>query len=138
MTEVHCTYDPKTKGGDAPDGRKVKATLHWVSAPHSIPAEVRLYDHLLAKADPSDEGEGLDFKAFLNPGSLEILKDCHCGTRPGKGCTRSPGSSLRGWDTFVWIPEIRLRSIWYSTGPSRLKDEWTKIQKTQDKRARTG
>ena len=56
ILEIHCTYDPKTRGGDSPDGRKVKATLHWVSAPHSIRAEVRLYDHLFTRANPSEEG----------------------------------------------------------------------------------
>src|SRR4030043_144250 len=56
VTEVHCTYDPKTKGGDAPDGRKVKATLHWVSAPHAVAAEVRLYDRLFTKANPGGAG----------------------------------------------------------------------------------
>jgi len=76
VIELHCTYDPETQGGWAPDGRKVKATLHWVSAPHSLDAEVRLYDHLFTKPNPADEKEGPDFKAHLNPGSLEILKSC--------------------------------------------------------------
>jgi glutaminyl-tRNA synthetase len=74
VTEVHCTYDPATRGGDAPDGRKVKATLHWVSAQHAIPAEVRLYDHLFAKPDPEDVPEGQDWKVNLNPKSLEIVQ----------------------------------------------------------------
>jgi len=75
VVELHCTYDPETRGGWAPDGRKVKATLHWVSAAHAIEAEVRLYDHLFTKADPSDEKDG-DFKEYLNPSSLEILTSC--------------------------------------------------------------
>ena len=54
ITEIHCTYDPATKGGDAPDGRKVKATLHWVSAKHAVQAEVRMYDHMFVKEDPDD------------------------------------------------------------------------------------
>ncbi len=76
VTELRCTYDPATKGGDAPDGRKVKATLHWVSAPHAIKAEVRLYDHLFKIEDPSDVPEGEDWKTYLNPNSLEVLTDC--------------------------------------------------------------
>jgi len=73
VTELHCTYDPATRGGDAPDGRKVKATLHWVSAGHAIPAEVRLYDHLFVKPDPDDVPDDKDYKANLNPDSLEVL-----------------------------------------------------------------
>jgi glutaminyl-tRNA synthetase len=76
VVELHCTYDPATRGGDAPDGRKVKATLHWVSAVHALEAEVRLYDHLFAKADPGDDEEGVDFTADLNPHSLEVLPSC--------------------------------------------------------------
>jgi glutaminyl-tRNA synthetase len=76
VVELHCTYDPATRGGDAPDGRKVKATLHWVSAAHSLPAEVRLYDHLFTKENPDDAAEGQDFKSNLNPNSLEVLTDC--------------------------------------------------------------
>jgi glutaminyl-tRNA synthetase len=76
VVELHCTYDPATRGGDAPDGRKVKATLHWVSAAHALEAEVRLYDHLFAKADPGDDEEGVDFTADLNPHSLEVLPSC--------------------------------------------------------------
>ena len=76
ILELRCTYDPATRGGDSPDGRKVKSTLHWVSAPHSISAEVRLYDHLFTKADPNDVPEGQDYLSNLNPNSLEVLSDC--------------------------------------------------------------
>jgi glutaminyl-tRNA synthetase len=76
IIELRCTYDPATRGGDAPDGRKVKATLHWVSAGHSVPAEVRLYDHLFTQPDPDDAPEGQDFTASLNPKSLEVLPAC--------------------------------------------------------------
>jgi methionine--tRNA ligase beta chain len=132
VTEVHCTYDPQTRGGDAPDGRKVRATLHWVSAPHSIAAEVRLYDHLLSKADPSDEGEGQDFKAFLNPLSLEVLKGCRL--EPGLK-EAGPGSRFQFERLGYFCVDSR-----DSTSEHRvfnrtvtLKDEWTKIQKTQEK-----
>ena len=88
VTELHCTYDPDTRGGSAPDGRKVKATLHWVSAPHAIKAVVRLYTHLLLKPNPADEKEDQDFRAFLNPNSLETLSSCRvepsmAGATPG-------------------------------------------------------
>jgi len=76
ITEIHCTYDPATRGGDAPDGRKVKSTLHWVSAQHAIDAEVRLYEHLFTKENPDDTDEGQDFAANLNPDSLEVLTGC--------------------------------------------------------------
>src|SRR5688572_11040803 len=73
VREIHCTYDPATRGGDSPDGRKVKGTIHWVSAEHSVPAEVRLYDHLFKVAEPEDVPEGQDWKVNLNPNSLEVL-----------------------------------------------------------------
>ena len=71
VTELRCTYDPATKGGNAPDGRKVQATIHWVSAAHAVTAEVRLYEQLFAKPDP----EPSNFAAELNPASLEVLQD---------------------------------------------------------------
>jgi len=76
VSEVHCTYDPATRGGDAPDGRKVKGTLHWVSARHAVEGEVRLYDRLFGKANPNDVGEGENYKSNLNPHSLEIVTAC--------------------------------------------------------------
>jgi glutaminyl-tRNA synthetase len=77
ITEVHCTYDPATRGGNAPpDGRKVKATIHWVSAAQAVSGEVRMYDNLFLKEDPGQVEEGQDFTANLNPKSLEVLTDC--------------------------------------------------------------
>ena len=76
VLEVHCTYDPATRGGNAPDGRKVKSTIHWVSAGHAIDAEVRVYDNLFLTEDPNKEAEGKDFTANLNPNSLEVLSGC--------------------------------------------------------------
>jgi glutaminyl-tRNA synthetase len=73
VVEIHCTYDPATRGGNAPDGRKVKSTIHWVSAAHAIPAEIRLYDNLFTRENPDDAPEGQDFTANLNPNSLEVL-----------------------------------------------------------------
>jgi len=74
VVEVHCTYDPATRGGNAPDGRKVKSTIHWVSAEHAIDAEVRLYDKLFSKEDPNDVAEGQEFTANLNPDSLAVVE----------------------------------------------------------------
>ena len=87
VIELHCTYDPATRGGDSPDGRKVKATLHWVSAARAVEAEVRLYEHLFLKPDPEDVEEG-DFTQVLNPNSLTSLTACKlepglAGAKPG-------------------------------------------------------
>ena len=75
IVELRCTYDPATKGGSAPDGRKVKGTMHWVSAAHALPVEVRLYDHLFATPDPYDVAEGEDWRSNLNPESLQVASE---------------------------------------------------------------
>jgi glutaminyl-tRNA synthetase len=92
IAELRCTYDPATRGGDAPDGRKVKATLHWVSAAHALPAEVRLYNTLFTKRDAGEVEEGEDWKSNLNPKSIEVLKDCR--VEPGLG-NAEPGSRVQ-------------------------------------------
>jgi len=76
ITELHCTYDPASRGGNSPDGRKVKATLHWVSAKHAVKAEVRLYDRLFNEENPGGHKD-IDFKEFLNPESLKVLTNCY-------------------------------------------------------------
>jgi glutaminyl-tRNA synthetase len=86
VTALRCTYDPATRGGDAPDGRKVKATIHWVSAAHALPAEVRLYDRLFNDPDPE---AGDDFVANLKPNSLEVLSEAQ--VEPGLAAA-APGS----------------------------------------------
>ena len=91
VTELRCTYDPETRGGYAPDGRKVRGTIHWVSAGESLCAEVRLYDHLFTKENPDDVAEGERFTDHLNPESLEVLTGCRVersltGAAPGFGC----------------------------------------------------
>jgi glutaminyl-tRNA synthetase len=92
VTEVHCSYDPATRGGNTPDGRKVKGTIHWVSAAHAVRAEVRLYEHLFSKPDADDVPEGQDYKTNLNPNSLQRLTDCF--VEPGlKGA--APGSRFQ-------------------------------------------
>ncbi|MDF1552206.1 MAG: glutamine--tRNA ligase/YqeY domain fusion protein [Deferrisomatales bacterium] len=89
VVELRCTYDPETLGGSAPDGRKVKATLHWVSAAHAVSAQVRLYDRLLSVPDPAAEAGDADWKTYLNPDSLEVLEGCRlepalAGAAPGE------------------------------------------------------
>jgi glutaminyl-tRNA synthetase len=76
VVELHCSYDPESRGGKSPDGRKVKGTLHWVSAAHAVEAEVRLYDHLLQVPDPAALADGADFLSCLNPDSLQVLQGC--------------------------------------------------------------
>jgi len=87
VIEVHCTYDPATRGGDSPDGRKVKSTIHWVSAEHAIDAEVRVYETLFARENPNEVEEGQEFTANLNPKSLEVvtgkLEPSLAGAAPG-------------------------------------------------------
>jgi glutaminyl-tRNA synthetase len=124
VTELRCTYDPATRGGDAPDGRKVKATLHWVSAAHAITAEVRNYDRLFNNPDPEVSG---DFIADLNPNSLQVLA----------GCKLEP--SLRGaqaGDTFQF-ERLGYYCVDITSAPGQLvfnrtvslKDEWARIEK---------
>jgi len=88
VSEVRCRYDPETRGGGAPDGRKVRGTLHWVSAAHAVPVEVRLYETLFSAEDPTDVPEGEDFLVHLNPDSLRVLERCPmepalAGAEPG-------------------------------------------------------
>ncbi|MBT4496175.1 MAG: glutamine--tRNA ligase, partial [Gemmatimonadetes bacterium] len=91
IVELRCTYDPATRGGDAPDGRKVKATLHWVSAAHALEAEVRLYDRLFTAEDPTEESEGGSWLDNVNSDSLQVLPTCYVepslkDAQPGTRC----------------------------------------------------
>ena len=130
VIELHCTYDPLTRGGDAPDGRKVKATLHWVSAARSLKAEVRLYDHLFTKANPDDSVDGDDFKTNLNPNSLQTLKSCRvepslAGAGPG---TRYQFERL-GYFCIDPIDSSDDALVFNRT--VTLRDTWAKIQKAK-------
>jgi glutaminyl-tRNA synthetase len=132
IVELHCTYDPETRGGNAPDGRRVKATLHWVSAEHALDAEVRLYDHLFTKENPEDVEDGQDFTANLNPDSLKILDGCKIepsakDTKPldrfqferlGYFCTDADSTP----DKLVFNRTVGLR------------DTWAKVQKQQQQK----
>ena len=128
IRELHCTYDPETRGGGAPDGRKVKATLHWVSADHAIGAEVHLYDHLFTRPDPDSAKDGTDFKSFINPDSLKVLTDCRL--EPGLAHA-APGSRYQferlGYFCVDTVDTSQTAPVFNRT--VTLKDDWAKIQK---------
>ncbi|MCX5635971.1 MAG: glutamine--tRNA ligase/YqeY domain fusion protein [Planctomycetota bacterium] len=131
VVELHCTYDPATRGGDAPDGRKVKATLHWVSAAHSLPTQVRLYDHLFTKENPDDVPEGADFKANLNPNSQQLLTDCRVEPTLAKASPLGRYQFERlGY--FCLDADSRDGKLVFNRTAS-LVDTWAKIQKSQNK-----
>ena len=129
VVELHCTYDPATRGGDSPDGRKVKATLHWVSAAHAIGAEVRLYDHLFGRPDPTETRPDEDFKANLNPASLEMLDSCKL--EPSLASVRN-GDRYQferlGYFCVDSRESTHERPVFNRT--VTLRDTWAKVQKT--------
>ncbi|MGD9302278.1 MAG: glutamine--tRNA ligase/YqeY domain fusion protein [Desulfobacterales bacterium] len=132
VIELHCTYDPETRGGDAPDGRKVKGTLHWVSARHAIDARVRLYDHLFTKENPNEVEEGKDFTAYLNPNSLEILDDCKIEPSVARAAPASRCQFERlGY--FCVDPKDSLPEAPVFNRTATLRDTWAKILKAQKK-----
>ncbi len=130
VVELRCTYDPETKGGDSPDGRKVKATLHWVSAAHGLEVEVRLYDHLFNVPYPEDVEEGQDFTVHLNPNSLEVLSGCR--VEPGLA-EAAPGSLFQferqGYFCVDAVDSKPGKPVFNRT--VTLRDTWAKIEKAQ-------
>ena len=132
VVELHCTYDPETRGGNAPDGRKVKATLHWVSAAHAVAAEVRLYDHLLKSPDTSDAAPASDFTQLLNPNSLEVLTGCKLEPSLAEA---APGARYQFERQGYFCADVR------DSTPSRpvfnrtvtLRDTWARVQKGQQR-----
>ncbi|MDP3039289.1 MAG: glutamine--tRNA ligase/YqeY domain fusion protein [Deltaproteobacteria bacterium] len=126
VVEIHCTYDPETRGGFAPDGRKVDATIHWVSAAHSLPAEVRLYDRLFRVANPLGEKEGSNFTVYLNPKSLETLTSCQ--VEPGLAGA-APGSRYQferlGYFCVDAVDSLAKGLVFNRT--VTLRDSWAKI-----------
>ncbi len=126
IVELHCTYDPATRGGTAPDGRRVKATLHWVSAARAIGAEVRLYDRLFTKEDP-EEGQDADFRAFINPESVTIVNSCKLEPSLAEG---RPGDRFQ-------FERLGYFAVDSDSSPNALvfnrtvtlRDTWAKIQK---------
>jgi glutaminyl-tRNA synthetase len=131
VIELHCTYDPATRGGDAPDGRKVKSTLHWVSAEHAIEAEVRLYGHLFTKENPDDVAEGEDFKSNLNPNSLEVLTSCRLEPSLVEARPMSRHQFERLGYFCVDKDSTKGKPVFNRT--VTLRDTWAKIQKAQKK-----
>ncbi|HOQ08519.1 MAG TPA: glutamine--tRNA ligase/YqeY domain fusion protein [Syntrophomonadaceae bacterium] len=126
IVELHCTYDPDSKTGGPNAGRKVKGTLHWVSAAHALPAEVRLYDNLFLKENPDDEEEGTDFTEFLNPNSLEVLTDCLVEPSLKDAPVESRYQFLRqGY--FVVDPDSTSERLVFNRIVG-LRDTWAKIQ----------
>ena len=130
VMEVHCTYDPATRGGNTPDGRKVKGTIHWVSAAHALKAEVRLYDHLFTKPDPDDVPQGLDYRTNLNPNSLKVLNECY--VEPSLK-NAAPGSRYQferlGYFCIDSGDSTAGKPVFNRT--VTLKDSWAKIEKSQ-------
>ena len=129
IRELHCTYDPETRGGDSPDGRKVKATLHWVSAAQAVEAEIRLFDHLFLKPVPEDVEEG-DFTQVLNPNSLVTLTGCKI--EPGLA-KAEPGMLFQferqGYFSLDPVVSREGRQAFNRSVP--LKDSWAKIEKSK-------
>jgi len=132
VVEVHCTYDPATRGGNAPDGRKVKSTIHWVSAAHALDAEVRIYDKLFSKEDPNQVEEGQEFTANLNPNSLEVIA-------PAKLEPSLANAPVEGRYQFERLGYFCVdpdstpgRPVFNRT--VALKDTWAKIEKKNEKK----
>ena len=129
VTEVHCTYDPATKGGDAPDGRKVQGTIHWVSARTALDCELRLYDKLFTVADPDGVAEGQDFTSVLNPESLTVVQ----GAKIEKSVGDDPVGSRYQFERtgyFISDPDSKPGMLVFNRTVS-LKDSWGKAQAKQ-------
>jgi len=129
VVELHCTYDPATRGGDAPDGRKVKSTLHWVCADHALEAEVRLYDHLFSKENPDEVAEGEDFTSNLNLNSLEVLTSCRVEPSLAEARPLSRYQFERLGYFCVDKDSTKAKLVFNRT--ATLRDPWAKIQKSQ-------
>ena len=129
VVELHCTYDPATRGGDAPDGRKVRATLHWVSAAHALPAEVRLYDHLFTIPNPSD-ADAAPFTSLLNPNSLEIITACYVEPSLAQASpSRHYQFERLGYFCVDTVDSTRDALVFNRT--VTLRDTWARIERAQ-------
>lgn len=132
VREIHCVYDPATRGGWSPDGRKVKGTIHWVSARHAVKAQVRLYDRLFLKENPNDTEPGKTFLDYINPKSLEVLEECYVEPSLREA---SPGRQFQFERLGYFCVDCR------DSGPGKLvfnrivplKDSWAKIEKAMAK-----
>jgi len=133
VLELRCTYDPETRSGNAPDGRKVKGTIHWVSARHALDAEVRLYENLFTKEDPTDVPEGQEFTANLNPGSLEVLTNAKLEPSLA-GATAGSHYQFERQGYFCVDPDSKPGALVFNrTVP--LRDTWAKIEKREKRKA---
>jgi glutaminyl-tRNA synthetase len=129
VTEVRCTYDPSTRGGNAADNRKVKSTIHWVSAAHAAAAEVRLYDHLFTAEKPMDVPAGVDWKDTLNPASLEVLSDAKLEPSLGTVAVEDRFQFERN-GYFIVDSDSRPGKPVFNRSVG-LKDTWARIEKKQ-------
>jgi glutaminyl-tRNA synthetase len=129
VIEVHCTYDPATRGGNAPDSRKVKSTIHWVSAAHALEAEVRLYENLFTKEDPSDVENGADFMSNVNRNSLEVLTSCRIEPFLA-GAASGSRYQFERIGYFCVDPDTTPGKLVFNRTVS-LRDDWARIQKRQ-------
>ena len=131
IIELHCTYDPATRGGTTPDGRKVKSTIHWVSAAHAVDCEVRLYDTLFAKENPNEVEEGQEFTANLNPNSLEVLTSCK--VEPGlRGAPSGARYQFERVGYFSVDPDSASEKLVFNRTIG-LRDTWSKIERREKK-----
>ena len=129
VVEVRCTYDPATRSGNAPDNRKVKATIHWVSADHALDCEVRLYENLFLKEDPNEAPDGLDFRANLNPNSLQVIE--HAKLEPSvKGATPETRYQFERLGYFCVDPDSTSDKLAFNRTVA-LRDTWAKIEKRE-------
>jgi glutaminyl-tRNA synthetase len=132
VVEVHCTYDPATRGGNAPDGRKVKSTIHWVSAAHAVDAEVRIYDKLFTKEDPNQLEDGQEFTANLNPNSLEVIAQA----KLEPSLANAPVEARYQFERLGYFcvdPDSKPgRPVFNRT--VALKDTWAKVEKKSEKK----
>jgi glutaminyl-tRNA synthetase len=133
VVEVHCTYDPATRGGNAPDGRKVKSTIHWVSAANAIDAEVRIYENLFSKENPSEVAEGQDFTSNLNPQSLEVITQAKLEPSLAHAAVGSRYQFERLGYFCVDSDSKPVRPVFNRT--VALKDTWAKVEKKQGGKA---
>jgi len=132
VVEIHCTYDPATRGGNAPDGRKVKSTIHWVSAAHAIDAEVRLYDNLFTVENPNEVPEGQDFTANLNPHSLEVLNGAKL--EPSlRGAAVGSRYQFERLGYFCVDKDSTSEKLVFNRTVA-LRDAWAKIEKAQQQK----
>jgi len=129
VVELRCRIDPASRGGNAPDGRKVKSTIHWVSATHALPAEVRLYDRLFTKENPLDVGEGQNFTDFINPDSLQVLTSCM--VEPSlAGATPGSRYQFERQGYFCVDPDSTPGRLVFNRTVS-LRDTWARIEQAQ-------